>query len=126
MDHDLIDKLQQELLNEYPQLPWLEVDLGWIPIISDMMKELSPYFQKDPTFKIEQVKQKFAGLRVYFSSREQNYEEINAIVNKSVKRASLTCEMCGATEGVAVVSPRYWMFNLCPNCFERVKRELKR
>jgi hypothetical protein len=114
----------EKLLEENPELPWLEVERGWLPLISELIKELKPYLHKDPTFKIEQIKQKFGGLRVYYTARQENWDEISKIIDKYESISAKTCEMCGTKEEVKLVKPRYWIFNVCPKCNDNIKKQI--
>jgi len=65
---------------------------GWWPILHDLFAELEA-LPLDEHFAIDQVKEKFGGLRVYTSTYPDGVGE--AIV-RAEQRAAVTCETCGA------------------------------
>lgn len=89
---------------------------GWIPIIQELESKL---IEICPDYKAEQIKEKFASLRYYYSLPEDadNPEirmafdaHILDAYNKTVK----TCQYCG--EPGSQVSVRYRVAVLCDNC----------
>jgi hypothetical protein len=72
--------------------------IGWLQIIVDLDRKLA---EIDPDYTIEQVKEKFGGLRYYFDADEQHYEEMLQLVKEAERLCWQTCEACGSTEGVS-------------------------
>ena len=87
---------------------------GWDKLITDMMKELDPY--KDHIC-FEQIKSKFAELRVYYSLDgvpKDIEEKIAAIVKRYESLSKTTCEMCGAKGKHCSIDNWEWI--LCSTC----------
>jgi hypothetical protein len=76
-----------------PYLPYVDVDEGWYQLVLDCDNELSGI---DPNYDLQQVKEKFGGLRYYFQPSDPKLrEEMDAVVAKYEKIASETCEASG-------------------------------
>ena len=76
-----------------PYLPYVDVDEGWYQLVLDCDNELSGI---DPNYDLQQVKEKFGGLRYYFQPSDPKLrEEMDAVVAKYEKLASETCEASG-------------------------------
>jgi hypothetical protein len=88
------------------------VGKGWHPIVEDAIKQI----EARGGF-IRQIKEKFAGLRIYVHGGD--YDAIDDIVRTAEHRASLTCEDCGAPGTVKSVG--FWDKTLCPNCHSKHK-----
>lgn len=85
------------------------VGSGWEKIIKELYKN------KPLSIKIEQVKQKFGVLRVYFSgSDEDSLKKFRDIVFSLEEQSAQTCELCGNAGGAR--SERPWKI-LCESCF---------
>lgn len=91
---------------EYPQavedrIPehWgkqIHIGNGWYGLVSELDRNLAKI---DPHYEVQQVKQKFAELRFYFSPSDgvsdEDREEMYDLVNEAESRSSYTCETCG-------------------------------
>jgi hypothetical protein len=89
---------------------------GWMPIVRNLDKQLSAI---DPYYTIEQVKEKFGGLRFYFTTDlNERHEEMFDFVWAGERLSFRTCENCGSTENVRTQNLRYWKKTLCKKCEE--------
>ena len=71
----------------------ISCESGWWTLISNCDKELSAI---DPDYTIFQIKEKFGGLRYYYSpSNPDNGTQMDEIVRKYEKICSMTCEVTG-------------------------------
>jgi hypothetical protein len=94
---------------------------GWKEIIRNTDKKLR-YI--DPDYKIAQIKEKFAGLRYYFDTSFESYDDVRREIMDDVVRAaeyeaSRTCELCGASKAsdkVEVRVHKYFYFGYCETC----------
>lgn len=83
---------------KYPSMMFgIECGPGWYNIILWTCSELKEYFNnQDPKlledFYFTQIKEKFGGLRIYTSFSTNEIEEI---ISKACKMASVTCEETG-------------------------------
>lgn len=97
-----------EELNE--KVPWdanpvwssCDVGHGWVKLISRLIDDLN---EMDCTYTVAQVKEKFGGLRFYYSSVHDEgcggTEELSACplaqrVSRAERDSYTTCEKCGA------------------------------
>lgn len=109
-------------LNE--KYPWVTYDLsnfdnpeaygGWYGIMDSLLASIAQRYAKEgiplneDTFALRQVKEKFAGLRFYASSRV----DIEDLRHAAEKVAMKTCMTCGAPGEVVVT--RWWYHTVCP------------
>jgi len=98
-----------------------ETDDGWKELIEVCHRKLK-YI--DPDYKIVQIKEKFGGLRYYFSTDLEfgsiAHEIMADIVSSAERMAGRTCESCGTSrhrEDVENRSVRGWYKTYCANCF---------
>ena len=107
----------------YPEPYGMECNEGWKDIIERTHEKLS-YI--DPNYTILQIKEKFGGLRYYFSTLLE-YDGIEKnimddIVTAAEIEASRTCELCGAncnSDEVEVRVHNYWYFGYCKSCADK-------
>lgn len=104
-----------ELLAKYEiaQPPCLsDLPEGWVGIVDDLIADLIELgWDKD----LQQIKEKFAGLRFYIGGGEYDNETWEAISNRirQAEQESLkTCGVCGSDEGRTV--GRDYYTTLCP------------
>ncbi len=78
---------------------------GWV----DIVDRLSDKLAKDPAVRIVQVKEKYAGLRVYLEDVDQRADDL---VRAAEAQAAEVCQECGYGP-VKVVSRGGWLRRLC-------------
>jgi hypothetical protein len=94
-----------------PYLPYIDVDEGWYQLVLDCDKELS---EIDPKYDLQQIKEKFGGLRFYFQPSDPSLRnEMDAVVAKYEEIAGRTCEATGGS-GVLMKSIGNWYKTLNP------------
>lgn len=88
------------------------VNPGWVPIVDELQAAI---LEIDPDVKVEQVKEKFGGLRYYYFTDSDREPEIEELVRAAEVKAAKTCEVCGAD---APDGPdtwgQGWLNTLCP------------
>lgn len=92
----------------------IQVDEGWYKIVVDCDAELTAL---DPDYQLEQIKEKFGGLRYYFRPSEKcdklTFLEMKEVVYKYEALARQTCEATGKP-GVMMRSIGGWYKTLNP------------
>jgi len=63
---------------------------GWLQIVINVDKQLSAI---NPDYRIDQIKEKFGGLRFYFSGI--SYDEVSEIIENAEQLSVHTCDICG-------------------------------
>lgn len=106
------------------------VGKGWWLIIQELHQDL---LKLDPYYTISQVKEKFGGLRYYYSpSRKGNgsyalsadaQQKMEELVAEAEKRCWKTCEVCGEEGEPGVTKGGYWIKTLCPVHKEEARKE---
>lgn len=107
----------------YPEPYGLECHDGWKEIIRNTDEKLRFI---DPNYKIDQIKEKFGGLRYYYTHSDdtKNWGDLvvqimDDIVRSAEHQASYTCELCGAnkpSDEVKIRVHKYWYFGYCKTC----------
>ena len=102
-------------------MDWREAQLGgnvgpgWEPVVDELHAKILAH---DTDVVVDQVKEKFGGLRYYVTpSPSVQYHELAPIVGEYEARCARTCEWCGTTENATVSGS--WAKTLCPACRER-------
>jgi hypothetical protein len=95
----------------------IECGDGWFDLIRDLTVKLLALEVEEPDnfldFKVVQIKQKFGGLRYYFSGNQDNvHRRIDTLINGYETKSYATCEACGKearvrTLGYVVTLCRY-------------------
>lgn len=71
----------------------VDCDAGWHPILVSLDKAMA---EIDPDYTLEQVKEKFGGLRYYYQpSREDLREQLDDLVRMAESACADTCEVTG-------------------------------
>lgn len=70
----------------------LDVGTGWFKLIYELCDGIS---KVDPTTRARQVKEKFGGLRFYYRSADEKYEEVNKLIENAARQSIETCDICG-------------------------------
>lgn len=122
-------ELEKILKNSYPELTELlplkghvesfEHEDGWFALVSSMCDELD----KLKKIRLEQVKEKFGGLRVYYcfsddatrAEIEELKSQAHAIIDKYAEKSLVTCSYCGSISG-RLMNVGLWMMVLCDEC----------
>lgn len=123
---------------------------GWLPILESLDKILvnvvdnvkaQAKFQRlrnvdnrpDADVTINQVKEKFGGLRVYLTCNGMSHafaDEIHGAVHMAEVMSMVFCEKCGSKENVenrGVKDVKYsWVQNLCGSCHGKRDAEFER
>lgn len=120
-----VDKFQ-ELVKKYPKLFrhdafYFEVGPGWFDLLDECFSKLVA-LEVGPVPKIDQCKEKFGGLRIYWSSDDsddipdalllQRDLAVDQIIQAAVSKSFTTCETCGQPE--RLVRRRGWLTVACP------------
>jgi hypothetical protein len=116
-----------ELLKKYPKLysrlSYFECDEGWISLIDSLSQKLEDinnnFKSKKSYIRAEQVKEKFGGLRFYYSSEnvdEQTLNLIDSYISEAEKHSRNVCQLCGSEADFAAASKTNWIVTLCNQC----------
>jgi len=97
----------------------LEIEEGWLPLVAGLFREMKKINPKWDGSKVAQVKQKFAGLRVYFEDAFITPEE-EVLLTLAEFEAAQTCELCGQP-GTRGQRTKSWMMVCCAACFSSGK-----
>lgn len=120
-----------DINNELKKIPsmkdWLEnrrphgrVDcgMGWYEILQDMALELEPVVKNFKKFSITGITVDFGDLRIYTQGMpDDDTTQVNAIVQKTIKKSQETCEECGG-KSTNIEVDNWWM-NRCDLCLNK-------
>lgn len=117
------EALKKELFEKYPDMfvrheGRLQTYMytwpgGWDDLVSQLIHDVA---SASDDVRILQIKEKFAGLRFYYSG---GGEEVSKLVDKAERESYTTCQNCGSPEG-AEVSRRGWVSTLCASCNDEI------
>lgn len=93
---------------------------GWMPLIDTALGMIRAEMKANPkiTFRVQQIKEKFGGMRFYVQT---NSLEIRAIVEFVEAMADVMCEDCGTVLNVTREAPRGWIKTRCRSCHDKRK-----
>jgi len=96
-----------------------DVGDGWFNLLNELFTrmEMMKDGNGDYDFVITQVKEKFAGLRVYTSAGS---DALYSLLDEYEYMSYTVCELCGSQ---GKVTGKYWLVTLCDKCL--AKRESK-
>jgi hypothetical protein len=110
-------KLTREKVQK--ELGYLECRNGWLELIWDCHKKLK---KLDPDYHIDQIKEKFGGLR-YYAGGNFGQEGFD-IISEAEAKSFTVCEVCGKP---GKLSHRgFWLQTLCLECFNKTTDAISR
>ena len=132
MKPDLQDRLYKDFPEEFREkdLPEQQTCMcwgcdcgdGWEPILRRMLEKL-----KGKGCTLQQVKEKFGTLRVYWSAKadipKEDWDFISKVVGDAEDESAKTCEFCGKP---GKQRPGGWIRTLCDECDTETGREAQR
>lgn len=138
-------KLQQQLFEKYPKI-FRQKDLslretcmcfgcdcgdGWFKLLDILCSHLQFNTDKNryPQVEATQVKEKFGGLRFYYTvipldkeeSMERYWGIIDGLVSFAEDISNYICEKCGSMDNVT--QTKGWIVTLCEKCMEERNKE---
>ena len=101
---------------------WIDVAPGWFPIVDGALRLIKHDIEhnKMPDVKLNQVKEKFGRLEMYF---EGGNDRTWGIVSMATSMSTRTCEKCGTNQNIGQTMG--WITTLCESCAKELKKEDK-
>lgn len=88
---------------------------GWNDLIIELIEKIDETYKKHnidtQDFKIEEIKEKYGGLRIYASSI---IEEVYKLISEYEDKADTVCDICGDTGSLYIKNG--WLETLCKKC----------
>lgn len=109
--------MKKDIIKKYPEIfdqPGYQYGWpnGWDDLVNQLIENVVAVAPKD--FKVLQIKEKFAGLRFYYSNGN---ETINHLADEAENKSYSICQNCGS-EGKRSTSGSGWMRTICEACNE--------
>lgn len=115
----------EEVAKDYPQVfqaghprCGFGVGRGWEALIRELCQGIEDLLPKEHNFSVQQVKEKFGGLRFYTFSPElpeETRDKIDKLISLAESRSFGACEVCGAPGERDQGGFRFgWIKTLCP------------
>ena len=79
---------------------------GWVDIVAELDAEIAKI---EPAYILDQVKEKFGGLRYYVRTTPETSEQIQELIRAAEERASRTCQICGQPGRAAIGGFGFYM-----------------
>ena len=134
---------EQYLFHTYPELYWdrrtverydcspyifgFAVGPGWFDIIVELSEKLLPLARKhneackDYNFRVDQIKEKFGGLRFYVGGVVEPYfDDVYKAIEEAETLSYVTCEECGKPGKLR--NDLGWILTLCNEHYETIKK----
>lgn len=97
----------------------VNVRAGWYPLLHTLAATVAPYIKHPGDWYIDQIKEKFGGLRFYVTCWHDSDSEpgkaITAAIDAAEEASFHICETCGEPGALRNLS---WVRTLCDACFE--------
>ena len=124
-------ELEKKIFGEFPELFKHRYDIklslmshgfmhddGWLGLVHDLCRDIKAELEKEPleNFYIQEVKEKFGGLRFYVSC---GTERLFKLINEAEKKSYSICEKCGKPGKLRIGKLRVrseWYKTLCETC----------
>lgn len=90
-----------DIISRMEDWPSIDCGPGWHQLIADCNKELSAL---DPNYRVLQVKQKFNGLRYYFTTNSDNLKAMLEVTRKYETLSMLIDESTGKPKETDIVN----------------------
>lgn len=94
--------------------------IGWVDLVLDLDRRLA---ELAPNYTIQQVKEKFGGLRYYVTldldPKDPTYTEATDLIREAERKSYSICQLCGGPGKLDDSQP--WYVTVCPTCQEQEK-----
>lgn len=113
----MTEKLSKNLIKAFPALVdknmYFEIEDGWYQIVFDLLTKIQKHCESTKQkVTILQVKEKFAGLRIYYS--HEGGEKDNIVFDLVMEAQNKSYSTCELTGGVGSLYQRgTWVKTLC-------------
>ena len=103
----------------------LEMEDGWKPIATKVINAIKEYNDNSPedsVIYIDQVKEKFATMRIdvtYDNVPKDVIDKIENLIREAEVEASETCEECGTKNNIGV-RMNGWYTVMCEDCAKKI------
>lgn len=124
MDQDYNIRKKVEFYDKYPlcfpsgePCCGFSIGYGWWPRIKKLCEDITEVLNRSNCqgFQVEQVKEKFGGLRFYIPDSIDN-KEIKNLITEAESDCSKICETCGNEGGANNTPEGKWIKTLCAEC----------
>ncbi len=121
------ERFVEKLMSAYPQLFPKDADgkprepdchvwcpVGWQPMVEELCANLCKIVEeKNVVFQIEQIKEKFGGLRFYYFYKGDRVDEISDLIHEAEERSFKICEVTGEAGELRIKRKGYgWLKTL--------------
>ena len=133
-EENIQERFVEKLMTAYPQLFPKDADgkprepdcgawcpVGWQPMVEELCSKVAQIVDEhNLTFEIGQIKEKFGGLRFYYSYEGDRVDEIADLIHDAEERSFKICEVTGEAGDLCIKGKGYgWMKTLSPSEAER-------
>jgi len=112
-----------------------QISDGWADLVDNALQQCCAAFDAHDVgrehFVIHQIKEKFGGLRLYWSHDLEDplpqklYVQLEQIVLAAEEKAQVVCEQCSNDNGVNMVSCGWSRAALCVSCEQLMRQKEK-
>lgn len=102
-----LDDLRSEYPGVFDSARYVDVGIGWLPLVLDFVREALPH---DPSLVVHEIKEKFGSMRIW---SDTEILEARLAKGKAEIKSSYVCEICGAEGFVRRPPPGKWAWWRC-------------
>jgi hypothetical protein len=145
-EENIQERFVEKLMSAYPQLFPKDADgqprepdcgawcpVGWQPMVEELCSKVAQIVDEhNLTFEIGQIKEKFGGLRFYYSYEGDRVDEISDLIHGAEERSFKICEVTGEAGELRIKGKGYgWLKTLSDGeagrqGYETLKEEIER
>lgn len=126
-EENIQERFVEKLMSAYPQLFPKDADgkprepdcgawcpVGWQPMVEELCSKVAQIVdERNLTFEIGQIKEKFGGLRFYYSYKGDRVDEISDLIHDAEERSFKICEVTGEDGELRIKGKGYgWLKTL--------------
>ena len=107
---------------------YVECGEGWKSLyqpLIDFVREYNKEHLPDSYIVINQIKEKFAGLRFYYDAYgvpRDITDKFDEMISEAEYKSFDICERCGNTENVGLAKGSGWYFTICEDCLKKIAK----
>lgn len=104
----------------------IECGEGWKSLYQPIIDYITKYNEEhnpESCIYIDQIKEKFAGLRIYcsyYNVSKECCDKLEHMIHEAEKESYNICERCGTREQVGLVKGVGWYYTFCFDCLQKI------
>ena len=118
LNDEMIERLRKDFNPLLPANNMITFPLGWEKLVRRVLEEFAGNKNDANVLRVEQIKDKFGGLRIYTNFTS---DKIRTIIKTAEEDAEITCMQCGYYGDTVTNQPNFQV--LCEKCAAIYRKE---